>query len=317
MAIPFIEIIEWVEHNPNLLMWKFPDADKEIKNGAKLIVRESQTAMMLNEGLLADTFAPGTHKLSTENIPIFSRLKGWKYGFESPYKADIYFFCTRQFVNLKWGTPAPVLMRDPQFGQVRIRAFGSYNVRITDVAKFFKEYAGTYQQLTVFELECQIRDFIAPKFGEVLAQAQIPVVEVAGNISALNEKVRPVIQPYFNDFGIEVTQFAISSVTLPEEVTGYYDKVTGMNMVNDLDKFQKFNTAVATAMENTAPNAGVQQGIAIGMMMNQVNPAATPASNHQQDDITAKLQKLKGLFDAGLIDEEEYKTKKASLLENM
>ena len=317
MALPFIEIIEWVEHSPNLLMWKFPDADKEIKNGARLVVRESQTALMLNEGQLADTFSAGTHKLSTENIPLFSRLKGWKYGFESPYKADVYFFCTRQFVNLKWGTPAPVLMRDPQFGQVRIRAFGSYNVRITDIAKFFKEYAGTYPQLTVFELECQIRDFIVPKFGEVLAQAQIPVIEVAGNISSLNEKIRPVIQPYFDDFGIEVTQFAVSSVTLPEEVTGYYDKVTGMNMVNDLDKFQKFNTAVATSMENTAPNAGVQQGIAMGMMMNQVNQAQQPASNQQQDDITKKLQKLKGLFDAGLIDEDEYKAKKASLLENM
>ncbi|MBF1098514.1 MAG: SPFH domain-containing protein, partial [Riemerella sp.] len=141
--LPFLEIIEWVEPDPNLLMWKVPDQDKEIKNGAKLIVRESQTALFLNEGVAADVFPAGTHELSTKNIPILSKLKGWKYGFESPFKADVYYFSTKQFVNLKWGTPAPVLMRDPQFGQVRVRAFGSYNVRITDVAKFFKEYAGT------------------------------------------------------------------------------------------------------------------------------------------------------------------------------
>lgn len=312
MALPFIEIIEWVEHSPNLLMWKFPDTDREIKNGAKLIVRESQTALMLNEGILADTFPAGTHQLSTENIPIFSRLKGWKYGFESPYKADVYFFCTRQFVNLKWGTPAPILMTDPKFGQVRIRAFGTYNVRITDIGKFFREYAGTFPQLTVFELECQIRDFIAPKFGEILSQAQIPVVEVAGNISELNEKVRPVIQPYFDDFGIEVTQFAISSVTLPDEVTAYYDKVTGMNMIDDMDKFQKFNTAVATSQENTTVNSGVQQGVAMGIMMNQMQQNV----GIKEEDIIAKLQKLKTMLESGLIDEEEFKNKKTELLSN-
>lgn len=316
MALPFIEIIEWVEHSPNLLLWKFPDKDMEIKNGAKLIVRESQTALMLNEGLLADVFTAGTHKLSTNNIPVFSRLKGWKYGFESPYKADVYFLCTRQFVNLKWGTPAPIMMADAKFGQVRVRAFGSYNVRITDAEKFFKQYAGTFPQLTIMELEYQLRDFIAPKFGEVLAQAQIPVIEVAGNISALNEKVQPLIQPYFTDFGIEVTQFTISSVTLPEEVTTYYDKVTGMNMIDDIDRFQKFNTAVATAMENSVPNTGVQQGVAIGLMMQQMQPQQSSATS-PQEDITAKLQKLKGLFDAGLIDEQEYKSKKAALLSDL
>lgn len=315
MALPFIEIIEWVEHNPNLLMWKFPDEDKEIKNGARLIVRESQHAMLLNQGTMADVFAPGMHKLSTENIPVLSRLRGWKYGFESPYKADVYFFCTRQFVNLKWGTPAPIMMPDPKFGQVRVRAFGSYNVRITDIEKFFKEYAGTFSQLTVFELECQIRDFIAPKFGEVLANAGISVMDAAGNITALNQKVQPAVQPYFSAFGIEVTEFAISSVSLPDEVAGYYDKVTGMNMIGDMNKFQQFNTAVATSMENTAPNAGVQQGMAMGMMMQQMDKTKTDAA--QEEDITAKLKKLKSLFDDGLIDEEEFKTKKADLLSKM
>lgn len=316
MALPFIEIIEWVEHDPNLLLWKFPDSDREIKNGAKLIVRESQGALLLNEGQLADVFGAGTHSLETRNVPLLSSLKGWKYGFKSPFKADVYFLCTRLFTALKWGTPAPVMMRDPQFGQVRVRAFGSYTVRITDAAKFFRQYAGTFPQLTIMELECQLRDFIAPKFGEALATANISVLDVAGNNATLNEKISPLIQPYFYDFGLEVTRFTVTSVTLPEEVTQYYDKVTGMNMVTDMNKFQQFNTAVATSQPGTAANSGLQQGVAIGMMMNQAQQHQQPQAI-QQSSIEEKLQKLKSLFDAGLIDEAEYKLKKASLLENL
>ena len=140
MKAPFIEIIEAPTPDPNLLMWKYADEDQEIKNGAKLTVRETQHAMFLNEGQLADVFGPGLHTLSTENIPLLSRLKGWKYGFESPFKADIYFFNTHQFINNKWGTPAPILMKDPEFGQVRIRAFGSFDFKIADVATFFRQY---------------------------------------------------------------------------------------------------------------------------------------------------------------------------------
>lgn len=324
MAIPFIEIIEWVEHDPNVLMWKFPDKDAEIKNGARLTVRESEKAVLINEGILADEFGPGLHKLSTQNIPILSRLRGWKYGFESPFKADVYFFSTKQFVNLKWGTPAPVLMRDSQFGQVRVRAFGTYNVRITDAGKFFREYAGTYPLLTIAELEYQLRDFIAPKFGEVLAQAGIAVIDVAGNLQVLNDRIRPLIQPYFEAFGLDVTLFTISSVTLPEEVTAFYDKVTNMNMVTDMDKYTRFTTATAIGQQGTSLNDATQQAAAMGIVLNTLNQQV--ANNQQQsqpqnstppaDDLAGKLQKLKGLFDAGLIDEGEYKAKKEELLKD-
>jgi membrane protease subunit (stomatin/prohibitin family) len=318
MVLPFIEIIEWVAHDPNLMMWKFRDEDKEIKNGAQLTVRESQSAMLLNEGQLADVFSPGRHQLSTENIPILSRLRGWKYGFESPFKADVYFFATHQFVNLKWGTPAPILLRDAQFGQVRVRAFGTYNVRIADVARFFRQYAGTYQQLTIRELELQLRDFIAPLFGEVLAQANIPVIEVAGNLSDLNRRIQPLVEPYFKDLGVEITQFAISSVTLPEEVTAHYDKITSMNMVTDMNKYQQFNMANAVGQQGTVINDGAMQGAMMATMMQamqqqQAQPAPAPAA----DDITAKLQKLKTLFDSGLIDEADYKSKKEELLKSL
>ncbi|MBS0029058.1 SPFH domain-containing protein [Chitinophaga sp. 22321] len=315
MALPFVEIIESVPPDPDLLMWKFPDTDKEIKNGAALTVRESQSVLFLNEGRLADIFTAGRYTLHTENIPVLSRLKGWKYGFQSPFKADVYFFNTHQFVNLKWGTPAPVLMRDSSFGQVRIRAFGSYNIRVADVAKFFREYAGTFPQLGIRELEWQLRDFIAPKFAEALAKAGISVVDVASNLSALNEKIGPLIQPYFDDFGLEVTRFTITNATLPEEVLKHYDKVTGMNMVTDMNKFTQFSLANAIDKENSAAGNAMQQAVAMGVMLQQVKPlipAVEPGP--PAEDISVRLQKLKHLFEAGLINAGEYTAKKEALL---
>lgn len=314
MALPFIEVIESVTPDPNALMWKFADADKEIKNGAVLTVRESQHALLLNEGQLADIFPAGKHTLKTENIPILSRLRGWKYGFESPFKADVYFFNTHQFVNLKWGTPAPVLMKDASFGQVRIRAFGTYNVRIADVGRFFKEYAGTWPRLGIAELEGQLRDYIAPKFGEVLSLANIGVVDAAGNVPALNEKIQPLIQPYFTDFGLEITRFTITSITLPEEVLKQYDKVTGMNMVTDMHKYSQYSIANAMDKEGSELGEGARQGVTIGLITNMMATGAAQGKPAPTEDITERLKKLKGLFDAQLITEAEYAAKKEELL---
>ncbi|HEY8954696.1 SPFH domain-containing protein [Chitinophaga sp.] len=317
MGLPFIEIIESVTPDPNALMWKFADADKEIKNGAVLTVRESQHALFLNEGQLADVFPAGKHTLSTENIPILTRLRGWKYGFESPIKADIYFFNTHQFVNLKWGTPAPVLMKDPGFGQVRVRAFGTYNIRIADVSRFFKEYAGTFPRLDIIELELQLRDFIAPKFAEVLALAGISVVDAAGNISALNEKIQPLIQPYFTDFGLEITRFTITSITLPEDVLKQFDKVTGMNMVTDMNKFSQYSIANAMDKEGSDIGNAARQAVTMGMITNMITNGAMQQPPQQPSpaaDITERLKQLKALFDAQLITEQEYAAKKEELL---
>jgi membrane protease subunit (stomatin/prohibitin family) len=312
MNSPFIEIIEATTPDPNLLMWKFADEDKEIKNGAKLTVRESQVAVFLNEGKLADVFQPGLHTLSTENIPVITRLKGWKYGFSSPFKADVYFVNTRQFVNNKWGTPAPIMMRDPEFGQVRVRAFGTFDIQVKDLAIFFRQYAGSYQTFNIFELQHELRDFIAPKFGEVLAQQNISVKDIAGSVTELGKKIEPFLRPYFSQFGIELISFTITSVTLPDEVSAHYDKITNMNMVSDMDKFTKFNTAQAIGEKGTALNEATTNAIAMGMMMNKVQHV-----NQPPDDITAKLQKLKTLFESGLIDEAEYKAKKADLIDKL
>lgn len=311
MKLPFIEMIEATAPDPNLLLWKYADEDKEIKNGAKLTVRESQVAVFLNEGVLADVFQPGLHSLSTENIPSLSRLKGWKYGFESPFKADVYFVNTRQFVNNKWGTPAPIMMRDPEFGQIRVRAFGTFDIQIKDFETFFRQYAGSYKTFTIFELQHELRDFISPKFGEVLAQENISVKDVAGNITELGKKITPFLKPYFAQFGIDLVTFTITSVTLPDEVSAHYDKITNMNMVTDMDKFTKFNTANAIGQQGTAVNEGIANGMMAGMMMNQIQQNLQTS----QDDITVKLQKLKTLFENGLIDEAEYKQKKAELID--
>lgn len=316
MKLPFIEIIEATTPDPNLLMWKYADEDQEIKNGAKLTVRETQHAMFLNEGQLADVFGPGMHTLSTENIPLLSRLKGWKYGFESPFKADIYFFNTHQFINNKWGTPAPILMKDPDFGQVRIRAFGSFDFKIADVATFFRQYCGTYIQLTLFELQAQLRDFVAPKFGEVLANQNLAVTDVAGNISDLSKRVEPELKTYFSQLGIELTQFIITSVTLPEEVTAHYDKMTNINMVKDMDKFTQFNTASAIGDGKSGLNDAVQQGAMLNMMMQQMQQNQ-PVIAAVVEDIPAKLKQLKDLFDAGVLDEDEFKSKKSDLLSKL
>ena len=308
MKLPFIEIIEATSSDPNLLMWKFRDEDKEIKNGAKLTVRESQQAMLLNEGQLADVFSPGLHTLSTENIPILSSLKGWKYGFESPFKVDVYFFNTHQFINNKWGIVHLLQI---------LFSFGSFDIRIVDVAKFFRQYAGTFEQLTIFELQNQLRDFVAPKFGEVLANENISITDVAGNITQLGQKIEPYLKPYFLQFGIELTQFVITSVTLPEEVTAHYDKITNMNMVTDMDKFTRFNTATAIGEKGTAMHDATQNALSMGILLNQLQQNKETPKEEPKDDLTSKLQKLKSLFDAGLIEEDEFKTKKSELLSQL
>ncbi|WP_029903942.1 SPFH domain-containing protein [Prevotella sp. 10(H)] len=318
----FIEVIESVTPNQDYLMWQYDGAGKEIKNGAALTVRESQHVLLLDRGQLADVFPPGLHKLSTENIPILTNLRNWHHGFNSPFMVDVYYFNTHQFVNLKWGTPAPIIMPDAKFGQVRIKAFGAYNIRICDVVRFFRQYAGTTDTITIYELERQMRDFIAPKFGEVLANHGYSIMDVAGNITELSNKVLPQLQPFFNELGLELLKFQITSVTLPEEVTKHYDTVTSMNMVGDMNKFQQFNTAQAIGQQGTAMNEGTQAAAMMGAMMGQMNQMMQQQQSNQQaapaeEDIVAKLKKLKDMFDMGLLDEDEFKAKKAELLSKL
>lgn len=267
-----LEIIQWEDDSRDTLSWRFPDEDKEIKRGAQLIVRESQTCQFIYLGQFGDTFGPGKHSLVTDNIPILSTLKGWKYGFESPFKADIYFVNTRLFTGNKWGTSNPIMMRDPDFGIVRARAFGTFDFKIVDVRVFLKEVAGTDHQFRLDEFADTMRSRIVSVFTDALASAKVPVLDVAARYSELGEALLPVINPALaSKYGIEMASFIIENVSLPPEVEQAIDKRSSMAAVGNLNDYVKFQMAEAMAkgegggMANTAAQLGA--GLAMGQQM--------------------------------------------------
>lgn len=326
----FIDIIEWVDFSRDVLMWKFPDQDKEVKMGAQLTVRESQAAILINEGKMADVFEPGRFELTTRNMPIMTTINSWKHGFESPFKVDVYFFNTRQFTDNKWGTPSPVTIPDSKFGQVEFRAFGSYNFRITDFELFFKEFAGTDPVITLNEIEGLLKGKLVDRFSEIVAEMaehQFSFVQMQANKTEFVAALMPRIESYFEAFGLQVTDFSIQSITLPDELQEYLRKNTQMNMVGDLDKFLKFQTG--TALEKSAENPGggnagmdMGAGIAMGKMMtDMMSKDSTPAQAAQPDetkeDIMKLLKDLGELKTAGVLTEEEFSAKKKELLDRL
>src|SRR4051812_14440691 len=214
-----IEIIEWTDDSRDTLSFRYPDEDKEIKRGAQLIVRESQVAQFVYLGEFGDTFGPGKFTLTTDNIPVLTRLKGWKYGFESPFKADVYYVVTRLFTGNKWGTSNPVMMRDQDFGIVRVRAFGTYDFRVVDVKRFLKEVAGTDNHFRLDEFADTMRSRIVSVFSEALAESKVPVLDVAARYSELGEALLPIINPVITaKYGIEMASFIVENVSVPAEV---------------------------------------------------------------------------------------------------
>lgn len=316
----FIEVIDWVENDRDTILWKFPDRDANIKNGAQLTVRESQMAIFMDEGRMADIFEPGRHELVTANLPVLTSLRSWDKGFKSPFKCDIYFLSTRVFPDLKWGTPNPVMLRDPEFKQVRVKAFGTYFIRVTEPEKFFKEFAGTFPQLKIGDIEEKLRAVVSPKFAEALAESGISVMDLVSNYTELGEKIRPLLQDDLSPFGIELTKFVITSTSLPEEVEKFYDKMTNMNMLgDDIQKFTQFQSA--NAIEKAAENpGGAGEGIGMGMgfgmaqmMMNQQQGQQKP-SGQSREEILATLKELGTLKESGVLTEEEFEAKKKELL---
>ena len=333
----FVDILEWVDFSRDILVWKFPDRDKEIKMGAQLTVRDSQVAILLNEGKMADIFEPGRHELTTRNMPIMTTLNSWKYGFESPFKADVYFINTRQFTDNKWGTPSPVTIPDSKFGQVEFRAFGTYNFRVTQYENFFKELVGTNPVLALDDVDGMLRAKLVDKFTEIVAEMaenNFSFIQMQANKSEFIQALFLRIQGYFKDFGLEVTDFTIQSITLPPELQEYLNKNTQMNMVGeDMQKFMMFQSAVA--MEKSAENPGggnagmdMGAGLAMGqLMMNQMNQA-TDKSRGGVDDAAAKasaekseimklLKELGELKEAGVLTEDEFNAKKSELLSRL
>jgi len=268
-----LEIIEWTDDSRDTLSYRFPDEDKEIKRGAQLIVRESQVAQFVYLGQFGDLFGPGKHLLTTDNIPVLTRLQGWKYGFESPFKADIYYVTTRLFTGNKWGTSNPVMMRDPDFGIVRARAFGTYDFRVVDPKLFLREVAGTDDHFRLDEFADTMRSRIVSVFSDALASAKVPVLDLASRYAELGEALLPLINPAVTaKYGLEIPSFIVENVSLPAEVEQAIDKRSSMSAVGNLNDYVKFQMAESMTkgesgggMATSAAQLGA--GLAMGQQM--------------------------------------------------
>jgi len=282
-----LEIIEWNDDSRDTLSYRFPDDDKEIKNGAQLIVRESQQVQFVAAGKYADLFNPGKHTLSTENIPILSTIMGWKYGFNSPFKCDVYYINTRLFTGNKWGTSNPVMMRDKDFGIVRLRAFGTYDFRIVDAPKFLKEVAGTDQNFRLDEFADTMRSRIISVFTDALATANIPALDVASRYTEMGDALLPIINPAVTaKYGIEITSFLLENVSVPPEVEQAIDKRSSMGAIGNLNDYVKYQMGQSMTMggEASAATTSAQMGMGFAMAqemtrnMQQQNTAAAPTA---------------------------------------
>ena len=266
----FIDIIEWTDDSRDTLSFRFPDEDKEIKNGAQLIVRESQVAQFVYLGEFGDTFGPGKHTLTTDNIPVLTNLKSWKYALESPFKADVYYVVTRAFTGNKWGTANPVMMRDADFGIVRMRAYGTFDFRIVEVKKFLKEVAGTDDHFRLDEFADTMRSRIVSVFSEALAKANIAALDVAARYSELGAALLPLINPILAErYGLEMTTFVVENVSVPPDVEAAIDKRSSMAAVGNLNDYVKFQMAQGMEKGGGAGAGGMAAEMAVGMTLAQ------------------------------------------------
>ena len=334
----FIDIIQWTEDDQGTLAWRFPMADMEIQNGGSLTVRESQMAVFVNEGKVADVFGPGTYKLTTQTLPVLTYLKNWDKLFESPFKSDVYFFSTRQQIDQKWGTPQPITIRDADFGAVRLRAFGNFNFRIADPKLFHTEISGTRERYTTQELDGQLRGLVLQNISNAIAGSGIAFLDLAANQLMFAQALVAQLTPEFAKIGLKLEGMTVQNVSLPEELQKIMDQKIGMGMVgNDMGKFMQYQTAQAIpkfaegAGAGGGGIAGDAMGLGAGMALGQVlaqnlqqgmKPATASAAPEaaaavKADDVIAMLEKLGELKGKGILTQEEFDAKKAELLKKL
>ncbi len=279
----FIDVISYLDDTRDTMVWRFERRGNAIKYGAKLTVREGQVAVFIHEGQLADVFGPGLYMLETNNMPIMTTLQHWDHGFDSPFKSEVYFVNTTRFNDQKWGTKNPIMARDPEFGPVRLRAFGTYSMRVSDPAKFLTEIVGTDGEFTADEISFQIRNVILQEVSQSLAKSGIPVLDMAANTADLGKIVTTAIEPKIAEYGISIPEFYIENISLPEEVEKVLDKRTSMGIAGDLNKYMQFSAAEGLANPNSAMGAMVGAGMAAGVGMNMATGAgpwgAAPAGH--------------------------------------
>ena len=334
----FIDILQWTETGDGTLAWRYPMQDMEIQTGGQLVVRESQMAMFVNEGQVADVFGPGTHTLTTRTLPVLTYLKNWDKLFESPFKSDVYFFSTRQQIDQKWGTPQPITVRDKEFGAVRLRAFGNYAYRIADPRKFYTEISGTRDAYNVSELDGQLRGLIMQNIATGIAQSGVPFLDLAANQQAFAQALAGALGPAMEAYGLKLEATTVQSISLPDELQKVLDQKIGMGMVGgDMGKFMQYQTAQAIpkmaegmgAGGDGGGLAGAGLGMGAGVAMGQIlaqnmqsalqggAPAAAAPAGVKPEDVMATLEKLGELKTKGILTEDEFNAKKAELLKKL
>jgi membrane protease subunit (stomatin/prohibitin family) len=283
----FIEVIEWLDDSGNTILYRFPVQGQEIKNGAQLTVRESQAAVFVFQGQIADVFGPGRYSIDGGNTPILTKLGAWKFGFNSPFKAEVYFVNTKQFTDLKWGTSNPVMMRDTDFGMVRLRAFGIYSIRVTDPRALIKEVAGTNAHFVTEDIEGQLKRTLVSGFSDALAESKIAALDLASNYDELSKFIRSKLTDDFKGYGLELTKFVVENISLPAEVEAAMDKRTSMGVIGDVGRYAQFQAADAMrdAAQNTGGGAGTGAGLGAGFAIgNAMAGAMTNAMNQSKTD---------------------------------
>lgn len=331
----FIDILEWTESGDGTLAWRFPMAGNEIQTGASLTVRESQAALFVNEGQVADLFAPGRYRLGTQTLPVLTYLKHWDKLFQSPFKSDVYFFSTRLQLDRRWGTTQPVTIRDRDFGAVRLRAFGNYSFRIGDVRLFHSSVSGTRDRFLVDELDGQLRALMLQHISDAVAGSGMPFLDLAANQVAFAERLREATAPDFNRLGLVLEGVTLQNISLPDELQQVLDQKIGMGMVGpDMGRFMQYQTAQAVPKlaEGAAGGGGggggsgvvgdalgLGAGVAMGQLMAQqlqqgLNPGAVAPAPVDHRELLATIEKLGELHAKGVLSEQEFSTKKAELL---
>jgi membrane protease subunit (stomatin/prohibitin family) len=333
----FVDVIEWQEAGDGVLAWRYPFQDREIQNGATLVVRETQLALFVNEGKVADVFGPGTHKLSTQTLPLLTNLKNWDKLFDSPFKSDVYFFSTRQQMDQRWGTSQPITLRDKDFGAVRLRAFGNFSLRLVDPKRFHTEISGTRESYSVQELDTQLRGLLLQHLSDAVAQSGIPFLDLAANQVEFAKALSAAVAPSCEAMGLKLEGLTVQNVSLPEELQKLLDQKIGMGMVgNNLGQFMQYQTAQAIpAMAASGGQGGVAgdaaglgAGLALGQAMAQsiqqglqassaAGAAAAPVAAQSADEVLATIEKLGELKAKGILTDEEFSAKKAELLKKL
>lgn len=261
-----VDIIEWIDDDRHTLVWRFPRYQNEIKNGAQLIVRPGQLAVFVHRGQIADVFEPGNYTLKSDNLPILSTLQGWKYGFNSPFRSEAYFVSTRQITDLKWGTPNPIMLRDPDFGPIRLRAFGTYVLKATEPKALLKELVGTDGVVEADEVTELMRSLISTAFADMLGEAKVAALDLAANYREMSEQLRKLVCERVDDeYGLDVPQLFIVNISFPEDVEKALDTRTKMGVIGDMNKFQQFQMGQALTDAAKNPSGGAGEGMGLGM----------------------------------------------------